>query len=81
MQTRSTASADPSPPLRAVRIAHGLSLREAASRAGIDAAHLSRVERGSKHLSVEALYRLACVLELRELQRLLRPYVTEDRAA
>jgi transcriptional regulator with XRE-family HTH domain len=57
-----------------VRQAQGLSLRKAAERAGIDPGHLSRVERGQGGLSVEALGRLAHVLGLRELERLLRPY-------
>lgn len=62
------------PPLRAVREAHGLGLREVAARANIDPAHLSRVERGQRALSVDALHRLAKVLDLRELDRLLTPY-------
>ena len=62
------------PPLRAVRVAQGLTLREAAHRARIDPAHLSRVERGEKQLSVDALARLAAVLGLRDLSRLLAPY-------
>jgi len=57
-----------------VRIAHGLSLRETARRAAIDPAHLSRVERGERRLSVEALARLAEVLGLTELAKLLAPY-------
>ena len=62
------------PPLRAVRIAHGLSLRETARLADITPAHLSRVERGQRQLSVEALGRLAKVLGLTELAKLLAPY-------
>jgi transcriptional regulator with XRE-family HTH domain len=62
------------PPLRSVRIAQGLSLREAARRAHLDPAHLSRVERGERQLSVDALARLAQVLGLTELSRLLQPY-------
>src|SRR5258708_1016000 len=61
------------PPLRAVREAHGLSLRETARRAQIDPAHLSRVERGERQLSVDSLGRLAEVLNLPELARLLAP--------
>jgi len=64
----------PVPPLRAVRVAHGLTLRETARLAKIDPAHLSRVERGEKQLSLEALGRLAEVLCLPELARLLAPY-------
>lgn len=65
------------PPLRAVRAARGLSLRTVAQRSGIDPGHLSKVERGEKQLSVESLYRLAVVLELRELSQLLKPYISE----
>jgi hypothetical protein len=68
------------PPLRAVRIARGFSLRATATAAGIHVAHLSRVERGMNHLSVDALYRLAGVLGLTELETLLRPYVHFDAA-
>ncbi|MGH3226792.1 MAG: helix-turn-helix domain-containing protein [Streptosporangiaceae bacterium] len=57
-----------------MRIAHGLSLRETALRARIDPAHLSRVERGERQLSVDALGRLAEVLGLTELAKLLAPY-------
>jgi len=62
-------------PLRAVRTARGLGLRTVAARADIDPGHLSKVERGEKQLSLEALYRLAVVLELRELAGFLRPYI------
>jgi transcriptional regulator with XRE-family HTH domain len=62
------------PPLRAVRIAHGLGLRETARRAGISPAHLSKVERGQRQLSVDALTRLGEVLGLHELVKLLAPY-------
>lgn len=64
--------------LRAAREAAGLGLREAAERAGIDPAHLSRVERGTKQLSVDALYRLAGVLGLGELRQALRTYVAGE---
>jgi transcriptional regulator with XRE-family HTH domain len=60
--------------LRTVRIAQGLSLKEAARLAKMDPAHLSRVERGEKQLSVDSLARLAKVLGLSELARLLAPY-------
>jgi transcriptional regulator with XRE-family HTH domain len=66
------------PPLRAVREAHGLGLRYVADEAGIDPAHLSRVERGQAALSVDALSRIAKVLGLRELGRLLAPYARQD---
>jgi transcriptional regulator with XRE-family HTH domain len=65
------------PPLRTVREAQGLTLRETARLAGIDPAHLHRVERGEAMLSLGALLRLARVLGLRELDRLLSQYVTE----
>jgi len=63
-----------SPPLRTVRLARGWSLSHVAAAAGIDAAHLSRVERGQASLSVDALARLAMVLGLKELATLLAPY-------
>jgi transcriptional regulator with XRE-family HTH domain len=61
-------------PLRAVRQAQGLTLTEVAAKAGIDIGHLSRIERGQAGLSLDALARLAHVLGLRELARLLEPY-------
>ncbi len=66
------------PPLRAVRIARGLSLREVARRAGLDPAHLSRVERGLVRPSLRTLRTLAGVLELRELSKLLKPFDSEE---
>jgi transcriptional regulator with XRE-family HTH domain len=68
------------PPLRTVREAQGLTLRETSRRADIDAGHLSRVERGEASLSLDALARLASVLELRSLAELLHPYRSESRA-
>lgn len=67
------------PPLRDVRRSRQLSLRSAAMQAGIDPAHLSRVERGTKSLSIDALYRLARVLELAEVVAALEPYATAGR--
>ncbi|WP_215456622.1 helix-turn-helix domain-containing protein [Streptomyces sp. ATCC 21386] len=69
------------PPLRAVRAARGLTLRTVAQRSGIDPGHLSKVERGEKQLSIDALHRLAVVLELRELAQLLKPYVCDRESA
>jgi len=79
MKTRCAVKTTQPPcnPLRTVRQAQGLGLREAAKAAGIDAAHLSRVERGDSSLSVRALARLARVLALKELARLLAPYAQE----
>lgn len=68
-------------PLRSVRIARGLTLRNAGARAHIDVAHLSRVERGQRQLSVDALYRLAIVLELRDLASSLAPYLQHPEKA
>ena len=51
-----------------------MSLRECARRADLDPSHLLRVERGDARLSVESLQRLAGVVELRDLARLLAPY-------
>jgi transcriptional regulator with XRE-family HTH domain len=77
MQTEVTPAPQKIPPLRTVREAQGLGLRETAKRAGIDPAHLYRVERGEAMLSLGALLRLARVLGLRELDRLLSQYVVE----
>lgn len=74
MQTSHSLSRPKAPPLRTVREAQGLSLREAARRAQLDPGHLSRVERGEASLSIEALARLARVLGLGELARLLSQY-------
>jgi transcriptional regulator with XRE-family HTH domain len=80
MQTLSVSKlTTTAPPLRSVRIAKGLTLRDTATRAHIDPAHLSRVERGSRQLSVDALYRLAIVLELRELAKFLKPYLQDPK--
>ena len=68
------------PPLRAVRVAPGLSVRETARRACITPSHLSRVERGERQLSVDALARLPKVLGLGELSKLLAPYREEPRS-
>ena len=67
------------PPLRQVRVARGLSLRQVARAAAIDIGHLSRVERGEARLSYEALVRVARVLELRELAKLLAPFTGDER--
>ena len=63
------------PPLRALRQANGLSLRETARRAGMDPAHLMRAERGEAGLSIDSLQRLARVLGPAELADMLKPYV------
>ncbi|WP_157876718.1 helix-turn-helix domain-containing protein [Streptomyces graminilatus] len=68
-----SASALNSPSLRAAREAKGMSLRAAAHQSGIDPGHLSKVERGEKQLSIEALYRLAVVVDLDELASHLKP--------
>jgi transcriptional regulator with XRE-family HTH domain len=74
MQIESAPPQTKRPPLRAVREAQGLSLRQAAELAGVDIGHLSRVERGEASLSLDALARLAEVLSLRQLAELLGPY-------
>jgi transcriptional regulator with XRE-family HTH domain len=66
------------PPLRAVREAQGLGLNETARRAGMDPTQLSRIERGQAGLTEPTLMRLARVLELRQLERLLAPYTCDD---
>ncbi|MEI5036014.1 helix-turn-helix transcriptional regulator [Streptomyces sp. S1A(2023)] len=68
-------------PLRAAREARGMTLRAAARSSRIDPGHLSKVERGEKQLSIDALYRLATVLEMQELTALIKPYVSTRAAA
>jgi len=76
VSTLTGSSAEPIkiPPWRAVRVAKGKGLRETAAAAGFTPSHLSLVERGKRQLSVEAMARLAEVLDLRELVKLLAPY-------
>jgi len=73
MKTNSTF--EQTSPLRGVRIARGLGLREAARQVPMDASQLSRIERGLEGVSVSTLLRLAEVLDLGELVKLLQPYV------
>ena len=67
--------------LKAVREARGLGLRDVAERADIDQGQLSRVERGLSGLSVDSLARVAGVLGLDELERLLRPHLKIEEHA
>lgn len=64
--------------LKQAREARRLTVRGAAALAGIDPAHLSRVERGERQLSVEALQRLAQVIGLHDLAASLRPFAEDD---
>jgi transcriptional regulator with XRE-family HTH domain len=57
--------------LRSAREAQGLSLRQIARMAEIDPAQLSRIERGQANPSINSLSRLARVLGLKDLGRLL----------
>lgn len=63
------------PPLRAVRRARGLTLKDVGERAGIDPGHLSKVERGDKLLGLDSMYRLAVVLGLTEFAQMLALYL------
>jgi transcriptional regulator with XRE-family HTH domain len=65
------------PPVKALREANGLSLRETARRAGMDPAHLLRVERGEAGLSIDSLQRLARTLGPASLAQMLDPYVDQ----
>lgn len=68
------ATASRSSPLRAIREGQGRTLERVAAEADIDVGYLSKIERGLATPSVQVLYRLASVLEIRELSRLLRHY-------
>ena len=70
----------PIPPLRTVREAQGLGLRETARLAGIDPGQLSRIERGQAPLPVATLARLAPVLGLTQLAQVLRPFALLERS-
>ncbi len=61
--------------LRVAREARGLSLRDVAELAGIDAGQLSRIETGKSGLTVEVLLRLARTLGLKDLARVVAPFV------
>ena len=74
MTTKTRATVPP--PLRLVRKAKGLSQEEVAELAGLDQGWLSRAERGEANLSVNALYRIARALEMRELELAVIPYVS-----
>lgn len=80
MQSDSTLTLNPQS-LRAAREAKGLSLRAAAERSEIDPGHLSKVERGEKQLSIDALYRLANVVGLDDLASHLKPLLSHRTAA
>lgn len=58
-----------------------MSLRATAHLSGIDPGHLSKVERGEKQLSIEALYRLAVVVDLDDLAAHLKPLLHQGAAA
>ena len=66
------------PPLRGVRQGLGISVRELSRRTGLDATFLSRVERGEEHLSTRSLEKVARALGLRDLARLIGPWVRQD---
>jgi transcriptional regulator with XRE-family HTH domain len=65
------------PRVRALREAHGLSLRDLAERSGVSAPMLSQVERGETSPTLQVAARIASGLELR-LSQLLR--LDEDGA-
>lgn len=66
------------PPLREIREAKGLRQNHTAKDARMDPGHLSRVERGRVGMSVRVLHRLAAVLDLGELEQMLRPFVEPE---
>jgi transcriptional regulator with XRE-family HTH domain len=61
-------------PLRAIRKAHGYSLRELAGRSGVAKSTLSRIERGLHTPRADTLARIARALDLHRLDDLLRPW-------
>jgi transcriptional regulator with XRE-family HTH domain len=71
---RSVTVSAASTPLRAARLAAGLSLTEVARRVPMNLGHLSKVERGLEGLSIGSLHRLAEVLGLSDVASALEPY-------
>ena len=74
-----TVSTEVDSPLATIRKAHGYSVRHTAKEARTDPSNLLRIERGDVMPTVPVLYRLAGVLGLAELRRLLEPYVPEAK--
>ncbi len=68
-------------PWRSHRESLGLGLREAARRAELDPGYLSRIERGLRKPSLTTMVRLAAVLGMRDLARLLEPYLSSNHDA
>ncbi len=66
-------------PLRAARLASGRSLRNVAAEVKIDPGQLSRIERGTEGVSIEALLRLAIALRLVDLAAAIQPYSSPGR--
>ena len=62
-------------PLRSVRTAQGIGLRELARRIQIDPQQLSLIERGKAGVTVDRLYTIAKELGLSELAKRLAPFV------
>ncbi len=65
--------------LRLARRKSGLTLREVARRAQVDAGHLSRVEAGRSNLSLSALLRVLDAIGLPDDAETLKPYAREGR--
>lgn len=71
----SLPSPDLAPDIRSARLNRNWSLRRLSEISGVDDSYISRLERGAATPSVDALFRLACALELRDVVRTLSPYV------
>ncbi|MGO8723095.1 MAG: helix-turn-helix domain-containing protein [Acidimicrobiales bacterium] len=62
-------------PLQVVRFEQGKTLRATAREACVDPGHLARIEKGQAQPRVAVRCRLAGVLEAKELELCLRPFV------
>ena len=78
MAAESPAVQKPSP-IRALREAQGLSLRELARRADVDHAQLGRIERGEAVGSIATLRKLAKALGMTDFADTLALYDGEPR--
>lgn len=64
-------------PLRPMRIARGVSLREVSRRTGISPSQLSKIERGQAGLTLPRLYLIAKEIGLKPLAEQLRPFIAQ----
>lgn len=65
--------------IRTIRIQKGISIEALAINTGVDKSHLYRVEKGSKKIGLDALRRIAVVLEVPLSRLLVNATTIEER--